>query len=264
MPNMQAQSAANASFNGTGQIQPDQPFLTLRDAISDEQKMALLDYWRSITKRKWAILALALVVAVVAGAVAYAMTPMYRSTLTLLIEQDKQKLVTVEEVYSGVSNGREHYQTEVELLKSREVLLRAVNDMKLWENPEFDPRRKDESLLARLRTTLGFAETRKTWTDETLAEGTLGKFREAVEVEPVRLSQLVKISFSSADPQLAARVANGIAEAYINNNRDARFKMTQEATSWLQERLEGLRQKVVDSERALQRLGEDGGLSRVD
>jgi succinoglycan biosynthesis transport protein ExoP len=240
-----------------------QPFLALSDAISDEQKLVLLDYWRSVAKRKWAILALALVVAVVAAAVAYAMTPMYRSTVTLLIEQDKQKLVTVEEVYSGVSNGREHYQTEVELLKSREVLLRAVTDMKLWDNPEYDPRRKDESFTARLRTTLGFAETRKTWSDETLAEGVLGKFREAVEVEPVRLSQLVKISFASSDPMLAATVANGIAEAYIANNRDARFKMTQEATTWLQDRLEGLRQKVVDSEHALQEYRDKNGLVKM-
>ena len=62
------------------------PFAPVSLAVSEEQKLVLIEYWRSVAKRKWAILALAAVVAVLAGAVALSLTPVYRSTATVLID----------------------------------------------------------------------------------------------------------------------------------------------------------------------------------
>ena len=107
-------------------------------SVTPEQKLELLEYWRSITKRKWLILALSLVVALVAAVIAYALTPMYSSTATVLIEGSKGKILSIEDIYAG-NQQREHYQTQVEIMKSREVAERTVKALKLWEHPPRSP-----------------------------------------------------------------------------------------------------------------------------
>ena len=106
-------------------------------AVSAEQRLELLEYWRSITKRKWMILGLTIVVAIVAAVVAMALTPIYRSTALVLIESTKAKILSIEDVYSA-SPQREHYQTQIEVIKSREVAERTVRALKLWQHPLFD------------------------------------------------------------------------------------------------------------------------------
>lgn len=237
------------------------PFAPLSLGVSAEQKLELLEYWRSVTKRKWAILALALVVAVLAAAVALSLTPIYRATATVLIEAGKGKILSIEDVYSG-SQQREHYQTQVEILKSREVAERTARALKLWEHPEFDPRLAEASWVTRALVAAGIRTStdKTTWTDDELAEVTTRRLMAALSVEPVRLSQLVKVSFESADKVLAAQVANALAQQYISADRDSRFNLSQQVSSFLQERLASLRGKLSESEQALQAYREKRGI----
>ncbi|GAP35633.1 tyrosine-protein kinase EpsD [Piscinibacter sakaiensis] len=236
------------------------PFLSLKDALSDEQRLELVEYWRSITKRKWVILLLGIAVAIAAGAVAFSLPAVFRSTATVLIEPDKNKVVKIDEVYGGIGTGREYFQTQVEIIKSRDVALKTIEGLKLWEVPEFDPRKDKDDWKAKLKQAIGLTEPEVEWTDEKLARETLGKFNEALDVAPVRLSNLVKVSFESQDPALAARVVSTVAEIYVNNDRESRFKLTQQANQWLQDRVVALRQKLDASERALQAYREGQGL----
>lgn len=236
---------------------------TLAEVTGSDQTLVLHEYWKAIFRRKWTILILGLLFGVVAGAISFSMQPLYRSTAVILIEQDKQKIVSVEEVYNGVTQGRDHINTQAELLASRDVALRVVNSLKLWNDPEFDPRLAEDALTVRLRAALGLTKTRAAWTDESLAEAVLPSFRAALNVEPVFQSQLIRVTFVSASGEMAARLANAVAEAYIASNRDARFKMTQDVATWLQDRLEGLRQKVVSSEKALQEFRDKRGLVKL-
>ncbi len=57
------------------------------------------------------------------------MRPLYRSTATLLIEQGKAKIVSIEEVYSQGLMQREYYQTQVEILKSDELARKVVRKL---------------------------------------------------------------------------------------------------------------------------------------
>ena len=75
------------------------------------------------------------------------MTPVFRATVTLMIEQNKAKLVSIEEVYSGVSPNREHYQTQAEMLKSPALATRVIEKLRLVEHPDFDPRQRKPGLL---------------------------------------------------------------------------------------------------------------------
>lgn len=244
---------------------PDTSPAHLFEPREDDGEMGFLEYWRAVSKRKWAILAFALAATLLAAVVVFVMTPIYRATATVLIEPNKQNVVTnIADVYNGIGASREHYQTQVEILKSREVALRAITQLKLYDRPEFDPRAPKKGLAALLEA-VGFAtaETPTEWTEQALAEATLPGFRALLAIEPVRLSQLVTVSFESPDPAFAATVANKVASAYIENDFDARYEMTRQASNWLQGRLTTLKEKLNESEEALQSYREKKGIADV-
>lgn len=211
----------------------------------------LLEYWRSVSRHKWSILALACLVAVLSGLVALSMRPTYRSTATLLIELGRAKVVSIEEVYSGVGANREYFQTQVEILKSRELARKVIQKLGLTTHPDYDPRQSESA-------------TRKTWLPNDLfstkppmdEEGVLKlvqiRFAQELLVMPVRNSQLVQVSFTAHDRELAAKVPNTLAELYVESDLEAKVAMTQKASAWLTERMGDLRKKLEASERSLQ------------
>ena len=187
-----------------------------------EESFDLLEYWRTITKRKWSILGLALAVALLAALVVFAIRPTYRSTAMLLIEAQKNKVVGIEEVYSGMSANREYFQTQAEILKSRELAAKVVQKLKLATHPEFDPRQQEPPFWKRWLGMAGadadglgivIADEEKATGEDAITKGVVRRFQSQLTVEPVRLSQLVRVSFESYDPELAASIANTVAES---------------------------------------------------
>ena len=239
--------------------------LFFHDPADLEPRLDFVEYWRTLRKRKWAIFAFALIITLLAGVVAFVSTPIYEAKTTLQIETNKQKVVSIEDIYAGGGSSREYFQTQVEIIKSREVALKTIIKLKLYDNPEYDPRAPKKGVAAMLQQ-LGFAtkEAPKEWTEQLLADATLGKFTSNLSIEPVRLSLLVIIRFSSSNPVLAANVTNALAQTYIENDLDARFQMTNSATSWLQERLSGLKAKLNQSEQILQGYREKSGMVNIE
>src|SRR5258706_14040639 len=115
-----------------------------------EDTLDVVEYWRAISKRRWSILGLTVLVAILATLIASNMRPLYRSTVTLLIEQGKSKVVSIEEVYSSGLIQREYYQTQVEILKSEELARKVIKRLSLTTHPDFDPRQAEPGLFARL------------------------------------------------------------------------------------------------------------------
>lgn len=241
----------------------ESPQLETREA--PEAAAGLLEYWRSITKHKWSILGLALVISLLTALAVSSIRPSFRSTTTLLIDVGKNKVVSIEEVYSGMTGSKEYLQTQVEILKSRELAGKVVAKLALHTSPEFDPRQQEPTYWTKWLSSagvtpenwgLGDAEDNTTSNEAAITKGVIRAVQGRLQVEPVRLSQLIRVSFVAHDPEVAARVANAFADTYIESDLEARYQMTQKASGWLAERLRGLRQKVETSERALQQYRE--------
>ena len=240
-------------------LNQDQPIS--KELHEFEEKIDFVEYWKSISKRKWAILAFGLSVAMVAAVIVFLMTPIYRSTTTLLIDSTKSKVVSIDEVYSGFSENHDYFLTQVEILKAPDIALKTIEKLKLWENPEFDPRKKTDSLLDKFLVLVGYVENSpKQWDDQSLAKAVLPKFSKQLSIEPIRLSLLVKINFESTDKELAAKISNTLANTFIDSDLDVRFQMTQRASSWLEEHMVGVRAKLDASEKALQAYRDQAGI----
>ncbi|MGE0357606.1 MAG: GumC family protein [Burkholderiales bacterium] len=210
----------------------------------------IVEYWRAIHKRRWSILGLTVVVAVLATLVAFAIRPSYRGTATILIEQGKTKVVSIEEVYSQGFLQREYFQTQVEILKSEELARKVIRKLGLTRHPDFDPRQAEPGVASKYLAALLAPE--RPVTEEDVLKSVVRKFRAELQVQLLRNSHLAQISFTAHDRGLAARVPNTMAEIFIESDLEARVAMTQKATEWLRERMGELRSKVDAAERNLQ------------
>ena len=214
-------------------------------------------YLNIIRARKWLVLGITALITALAIIAVQMMTPIYRATTTLMIENNKSKFLSIEDLVGAPANTREAFQTQAEFMKSRDVAQRVVTALDLTTNELFDPRRAKPGLLS---SWLGSSNEPRLYTDEELQELTLARFQNNLDIVPVRLSQLVEIRFESPDPFLAAKIANQTAESYITADLDARFEMQQQASRWLNERLAQLRMNLEESEAKLQAYREEIGL----
>ena len=222
----------------------------------------LTHYWHVIRRQAKKIIALSAVVTLLAVLVALVLTPKYKATATLLIEAEEAKVLSIEEVYGIGGQSSEYFLTQFEILKSRELARRVVEEKGLISNPEFNPYHPDNKKSFSLKEMiLGESEPP---TDEEILKKTTDTFWEAIEVSPVRKTQLVKVSVMSESAALAPELANALANAYINSQMEAKVGLTQQAASWLSERLGGLKDKLNESERRLQEYREANNLVDVE
>jgi len=267
--------AADGGYNGSQRVPADLRFAGGRYhggapsslILAHEETPEFVEYWRAIMLRKWSILALAVLVALIASVGVSRIVPVYRSTATLLIETDRVRLVPIGDASSGVgSNYREYFQTQVEVLKSREVAERVVANLKLAEHKEFNPRRSEPSWLDQW---VGehFPDLKAlVWKspgvlDDASAEAeVLQRFAGRLSIDPVRQSQLIKVNFDAQDAKLAAAVANATVQAYIQADRDARSALNQNAGQQINARLAELKATLDASEKALQTYRDREGM----
>lgn len=238
---------------------------TLRE-IAQDVTPAIVEIWRGLMLRKWMIL---LITLLVTGVTVYAlmhMTPIYRSTATVLIEQSKNKVVSIDEVYGGIAGNREYFQTQAEILKSHDVAERVVRKLGLASHPEFDPTQKKPPIWARWlpdEWKARFFPPPDPSDRQAIEDAVVAAFSDRLSVDAVRMTQLVKVGFQAADNRLAAEVANETANSYIAADMDTRFAMTQQANVWLNSRLAELKQKLDASEKALQDYREKVGIANT-
>ncbi len=222
----------------------------LQQTAVQNERFDLLEYWRAISKRRWSILGLTVVVAVIAILVVFAIRPTYRGTATLLIEQGKNKVVSIEEVYSQGYTNREYFQTQIEILKSDELARKVVRKLNLTKHPDYDPRQQQAQRSYWLPTDL--LRSSVPASEDEVQKAVVKRFKSDLTVQLVRNSQLAQIAFISPDRELVAKVPNTLAEIFVESDLDARVAMTQKATEWLRERMGELRSKVETAEKSLQ------------
>ncbi len=109
-----------------------------RGSSSGEQ-LDLQHYLRILRKHKWPITLFTAAVTALAAYYAYTATPIYRASATLLIEQQQLNVPTIEEIYGLEAENTDYYQTQFELLKSRNLAQKVVERLDLWDDPELSP-----------------------------------------------------------------------------------------------------------------------------
>lgn len=204
---------------------------------------------RAVWRKKLWILIPTLMVAALTFLAVNMITPRYKSEVRLLIEGRENVFLRPEAEKTGdrerATVDQEAVNSQVQLLLSRDLARQVVQDLKLNERAEFDPVLRGVNPVRHLLTLVGMARDPLSFTPE---ERIFEAYFERVAAYQVERSRVVTVEFQSADPELAARGANAIAEAYLGLQQVVKQDQTRGARQWLAGEIDNLRAKVADAE----------------
>ena len=203
------------------------------------EESILRRYWRVFWTRRWLIALVIGLTMLVGLTIGMLSQRQYAASVTLEIAREGARIIQgVEDVQPRAGLNQEFYQTQYALLRSRSLAERVVRELRLASNEDFltNYSGKSDGSVARL------PQQQR----ELMA---IGIVMRGVDVVPVRLSSVVNVRFVSPNPQMAANVANSIADNFIASSLSRRFEASAYARQFLESRLAQMRQRLEESER---------------
>lgn len=193
------------------QIQgPAEPFI-------HEKQLTIRDLYHILLKRKWIPIVCLVAIVAIAAIASMKATPMYKATAQIEIEKESMNLLSFKDVVT-VDTAEDYYNTQYKILKSRSLA---------------------ESVAGKLRAN-GSPNDRNLTRDAVLR---------MTKVEPVKNSRLVDIVAESPFPEQAARVANTLAQSYIEQDLNKKVESISAGSEKLSEELNKAKTRLYESEK---------------
>ena len=219
----------------------------------------LLDYWRALLKRRHVAITFFAVVVGIVTVHSFVATPVYQATAQILLESDKNPTMTFVEGAAVITNDpADLINTQMEILNSRTLADRVVKKMQLDKNPYFIKKKdtvKNGGLFAsasRMVTGLFPAKSPPpsiqipfVKKDQELDQNLTDMILASMKVNAVKKSGILKIHYLSENPTIAASMANGIVNVYIEHNLDMRVRPYKDAAEWLSTKIFELKENVI-------------------
>src|SRR6185369_5882186 len=213
-------------------------------------------------------------VVVIVAVYSFVATPVYQGTVQLLVDNERNQTLNFSEGGTALIQQKDmadYFNTQKTIINSRLFADRVARKLQLDRNSYFKALKEKQN--SGLKATIA-ATVRSLFPDRAKQAGPFAdyKFREELDpfitnvllenitLETEKRSNIMKIKYSATDPTVAAVMANGIAEAFIEHNLDIRVKPYRDAAEWLSSRLVELKAKVGESENQLQRYKEGKGV----
>jgi succinoglycan biosynthesis transport protein ExoP len=182
-------------------------------------------------------------------------TPEYTATALLIIDAQKPRLSERERPANDAPIDSLAIDSQIEILRSDNLALTVVRKFDLVQAAEF---RTGSQIAAREAVTDG---SRPPNAHSDLAERlAVASLRERLDVRRVGNTYVIQISFRAASPDLAALIANGLAEGYIRDQLDTKYEAAKTASSWLQDRIKSLRDQTTLADQAVVDFKKTNGL----
>ncbi len=211
----------------------------------------LLQYWQVALRWKW-IIAGIVAAALAAGLILTLFaTPRYSAAARIEISRDQKQITNVQGLESAdAGRDLEFYQTQYALLRARSLAERVARQMRLASNDAFFAAHGADTSENNLFAD-GAAQGQAGQAREQRERKAVNLLLDNISISPIRGSALVDIGYSSASPELSARIANMWTEQFVVQSMDRRFASTADARKVLEGRLTDLRLKLQNSEREL-------------
>lgn len=219
--------------------------------------------------RHWLFIgSLVTLLSVVAVFIAYSLTPVYKSTVTLILESDKSSVSNVASLFDESDYNFIHFETQRNLITSNDLLLKVVDRLSLSDQDVFSRPLTKPWWQGDWKELLPHFEIEpQVLSEEEVAlnkeKYALSELRRAVTVTSIPFTELLRIEVMLASPELAALVANEVALVYVESGLEARFDKAKSANFWVADRVQDLKTQLARSEGLLQEYLETNRLTDV-
>lgn len=204
----------------------------------------LIERLRGLARRQSRVFLIGPAAAIAIGIVYLLVTPaLYTATATLLIDSSTLRVLQSQLQPQGdIPLDTLQVGSQVEILGSRKIALAVINQLNLADDPDFiDKGTGIAGLLGRA----GFQASSKVDREQKA----LDEFLARRSISRGERTYALNISYTARTPALAAKIANAIAEAYIDDQLGAKYQTINRAGAWLQDRINELKAKVNAADR---------------
>lgn len=242
------------------------------DRLKKDFQTDLLEYWRIVVKRKWAIFSVITILVVLSLIYSFTATPVYRATANILIEEPKSGMLTLQDILSSAGSGNglttQFFNTQLKILGSRTLAERVAKKMNLAARPELQaPVKLSASLFQGLKSFVTLRWLSRSGGGGAAADPAAVKvdpytaytkfIQKGLTISPITDTTLVDVSFKSVYPRLSTDIVNTLIDEFILFSIEARNEATQQTSEFLNERIAELRDDLAAKERELQKYGEE-------
>jgi succinoglycan biosynthesis transport protein ExoP len=213
-------------------------------AISPGDLLASLS---GLARRRFGVIVLVFSLSVMCGAIyLYVAAPKFLAQSEILIDTRKTQLFQQQSMVGDATVDSAAVDSQIEVLKSEAIAAAVVKNLHLTSDPEFvGPK---PGLFG---TLLGYLAPSTRPTEADLQQRAQDVFRSGLLPKRVGITYVIDIGYLSLSPDRAAQVANATADAYIDDQLEAKYQATRKAGTWLQERIQELRQQASTAEQAV-------------
>ncbi len=243
-----------------------------------EQEAHLRDYWNILLKRARYMAPIFCACIGLGLLVTFFSPTLYSAHSTLKIEPQNPAVTGVPDFFSSQleSGPYDYYQTQFTLLDSAPLAARVIKSLGLENHPVFLSRSRNPiswivgAIQSSWNWLTGLFSGKPAHKDGPpsyelgVAPWLIARYLKLVDVQPVRNTRLVDITFYTPDPRLSQQLANAHATSFIQMILENRFNLTQEARDFLSKKLAELREKVVKAEADLNKFRQEHGVVSVE
>jgi polysaccharide biosynthesis transport protein len=221
---------------------------------SINEQLNLAHYWIILLKYKRIIFFTPLLFGLLGFFVALNINPVFRSQATLVIEESTKNIVNIEEVYSGDSPGRgfrnlNYINNQIQILESDEVLGTILLDDKVKVKAEMLMKKLPKNYILKSKI---FSFVKKNISNEKKDIINIKKYIKLnLAVSQIRNSDVVNITMTSGNAELAKFLLEEVIEAYLKYDVDTKVKVTNYANQQINIRLSKLLEQMEVAEQKL-------------
>ncbi len=217
-------------------------------------------HYLRIVRERWRLIAAATALCLLGGLIHFLITPKsYRATTTLQIEQRSAMAVTTDpNPWLEAWIGMKYYPTQYRLLESRGLAERVVLDLGLMDETSFNSTPRQLLTGSAADTEMSAAA------DEAVLARLANRVLSGLSVDPIKETELVRVSFVGSDAELASRIANGVADAFIDWGIETRSATVGRASDFLSKQIDTLKEEINEKEQQLQTYGRSTDILNLD
>src|SRR5205809_3580770 len=245
----------------------------------------LLDYWRAVRKRLWLVVGVAALITTMAVIYAARRPDVYEASSQVRVDLENNPMYEAKAtqlIYSPV-NDPAYFNTQLQILTSSGLLRRVVKTLNLEHNQAFlspqlsqphstwktilgmsgfanpDPKAGKQPRELPLTTSFAPATSSEDLVEAKRLAPFVGALQGGLKVEPVRESRagyyketrLIDITYQHGDPEIAARIANCVAETFVHSNLEKTNQTNTSTSEFLSKRVAELQDKIRSDEEKL-------------
>ncbi len=231
------------------------------------EEQSFLETLRKLWRHRLLIAACTVVIGGAAILAAWLMPSYYVSEARVLVGVQSPRLPNVESIIADVSPDAERVQNEGFILQSRNIAKQVIEQLKLRQDPEYNPELAQPSLWSRLNPAQYLPSQLTAWLDHqttptrkvepikdpsTADDRTIDALLGHIDVSTLGRSHVLSVKAESRNPQTASAIANALAERYLDYQRRDKIESMDRIDKFLMGRVAELREAVRKSDQAVE------------